>query len=253
MKSNSEPAKGFTLIELLVVIAIIVILAALLLPVLSAAKEKARRTTCLNNLRQINLGVRMYCDDSRDNPPASGTWDALRAYKELMKNYVGLKGTSSARDRLFACPADLFYYDYTLGSHPGPLKGCVSQSVCAQSFSDYSSYFCNAGNLNGFEIHGTNFVAPGIAGQVLSSIRRPTRTVLVAEVPAFVSFSWHQPKRPVSLSDNARYNNAMNMVSFVDGHVSYIKIYWDETAQKPRTVSCAYDPPDGYDYQWSGN
>jgi type II secretory pathway pseudopilin PulG len=235
------------------VIIIIGILAALLLPTLNSAKDKARRTACLNNLRQISLGVRMYCDDSRDKPPSSGTWDALRSYKELMKNYVGLNGASSARDRLFACPADLFYYDYTLGSHPGPLKGYVSQSVCAQSFSDYSSYLCNAGNLNGFNIHGTNFVAPGIAGQVLSSIKRPTRTVLLAEVPAFVSFSWHEPKRPVSSPENARYNNAMNVVSYVDGHVSYTKIYWDAAAPKPRMVSSAYDPPDGYNYQWSGN
>jgi len=61
-----QSEKGFTLIELLVVIAIIAILAALLFPAVSAAKRKGQRTTCLNNLRQINLGVRMYSDDSND-------------------------------------------------------------------------------------------------------------------------------------------------------------------------------------------
>jgi len=55
--------RAFTLIELLVVIAIIAILAALLLSSLSAAKGKARQTACLNNLKQINLGVHMYADD----------------------------------------------------------------------------------------------------------------------------------------------------------------------------------------------
>jgi hypothetical protein len=76
-----------------------------------------------------------------------------------------------------------------------------------------------------------------------------------------VPYSWHQPKRPAppnawpAGSVFPTFNNARDVVSFVDGHVSYIKMYWNSSPDQNGYYGLAYsyDPPAGYDYQWSGD
>jgi prepilin-type N-terminal cleavage/methylation domain-containing protein/prepilin-type processing-associated H-X9-DG protein len=99
--------QAFTLIELLVVIAIIALLAAILFPVFAQAREKARETVCVSNLRQIGTAVRMYVQDYDESFPIFHAYNSNPAPGQAGHKgvEVSLEPYTKARD-LFQCPND---------------------------------------------------------------------------------------------------------------------------------------------------
>jgi hypothetical protein len=211
----------------------------------------------MNNLRQINLGVRMYSDDSHDASPSPGAAGGsitnigpfYSGYKALMKNYVGLKGASSPQDKLFTCPADVMNANWIVGGLPQSPYRFVKTSLHDLSKFDYSSYAFNGGDNVTRKKGNIAFTFAGLTGVKLSSVRHPDRTILLMEIPASFPYSWHDPSSHGVARPNyngTAYNDSKNVASFVDGHVSYIKMYC-----KDFLPAILISPPAGYDYQWS--
>jgi prepilin-type N-terminal cleavage/methylation domain-containing protein/prepilin-type processing-associated H-X9-DG protein len=110
--------RGFTLIELLVVIAIIAILAAILFPVFARAREKARQTSCLSNVKQLGLGWMMYVQDYDELVPNVCSWSLGGANYPFIWDQLGpyIKNV-----QLWECPSRSWGVTMgTLASPPGP-------------------------------------------------------------------------------------------------------------------------------------
>jgi prepilin-type N-terminal cleavage/methylation domain-containing protein len=164
MKKNQQ--NGFTLIELLVVIAIIAILAAILFPVFAQAREKARQSACVNNMKQLGLAYIMYTQDNDEL--FAGSDDGGKGWAELIFPYVKSKGT-------YICPDD--------GDSPLFAGGEVESDFIKSYYPDQVSYVVNVNisdpnpnMVNGFP-PPYNPALPATQNQLVS----PASTVLLYE------------------------------------------------------------------------
>jgi hypothetical protein len=234
MKRNRVPclpdrrrrACGFAFIDAVVAAAGISVLGALALAYAANAREESSLGRCRANLQQVSQAVLSFSNEHNQTLPGpddAGPNNLWWWYKENVKEYAGLTGTSSPSDLVFACPGDRGYTD------PTPFH-------LSERF-DYSSYVFNGVTLPDM---------PNIAGRQLSSLKKPKQTLLVMEWTAHAPLAWHKSK--TGKNNMPFYCDAQSVVGFVDGHVSFSKIYYDG-------YNAAYtrDPIPGYDYEYSGN
>ena len=116
MRRQVRHSRGFTLVELLVVIAIIGVLVALLLPAIQAARETARRTQCISNLRQIGLALDQYVNvqGPRGKFPncanmTKSTPTERPSLMEVIGRYCEMTDPTQEKSELFHCPSDRDY------------------------------------------------------------------------------------------------------------------------------------------------
>ena len=198
MKKHSQ----FTLIELLVVIAIIAILAAMLLPALSAARERARAASCVNNLKQLGLVMNMYLDDNKEAiPPHNPGWrGTYGSWMHLLDDKSPILDTTHKGKCLetLHCPSDsLFNQNYPAVSTGNPR--------------DNTSF--------GINLYLVTKV------KVRTNLQNPSQNIFFADslhlandykVPTGKAASWAMYEGDIAL----RHGKGGNIV-WADGHVSF--------------------------------
>lgn len=194
--------KAFTLIELLVVIAVIAILAAILFPVFAKASERAKRTVCINNVKQIGTAIHLYAQDWDDKYPYAYVEVFARRHQlPMIRDTLTIYAKNES---LWQCPSDIGeIFPTDLGSY-----GAITGSIFALERTSYGYYGLP---YNYF------------SGRTPSSVKRPTIAPLIYE-----GRQWHGPLRK---NETHLTSNALMVVLYADGHISlrtWKQFSWDQ-------------------------
>ncbi len=202
--------KGFTLIELLVVIAIIAILAAILFPVFARAREKARQTSCLSNMKQLGLATMMYVQDCDEMYPtrwkccAGLQWPL--AWPWVLEPYIMSR-------QIYICPTELGHPWYGQGTgYADWWTGVPAEFV----FPEPISYGMND-RLNFFVSLG-KVTRPAEKYMFLESTEYQPRSFLCDPWAACAGYA---TECAFDYALGVRHNGGMN-VTFCDGHAKWL-------------------------------
>lgn len=209
--------KGFTLIELLVVVAIIAILAAILFPVFGRARENARRSSCMSNLKQMGLGMMMYVQDYDERYPkeyitVNGTnlfWvDVLNPYMKSYQVFIcpSAVATNSWREGGYGSNRNIF----VRGADPVISMPAVESAANTYLIMDFGTTSFTAGIVVGLPAHAQYLPGSG-----------NTRGLDTAECPRLIDGRPYW-QRYIDDCMSGRHFLGVNTV-FADGHVKWLK------------------------------